>query len=346
MRGKPNRALTSEAAEIDRGGYRSAWWFYPALRVGQMVPTLILIILAVFILLQLAPGDLAQTLAGESGGGSPEYLAALRRTFGHDQPVYFQFLRYMLNVLKFDLGFSFRNNSAVSTLIAARLPATLLLAVAALAMSITLGIVGGVISSMFRGRWPDRLVSMLSLFAYSTPSFLVGAGLILLFGVGLSWFPVGGFVASSGVDTPSSYGLSVLRHLVLPAITLGLFYSAIYARLTRAAMLDVAGQDYIKTAISKGLPPWRVNVGHVLRNALLPLVTVIGMQGASVLGGAILVETVFAWPGVGRLAFEAMQQRDYNLLAGLVLCGSVVVLTTNLIVDIVYAALDPRVRIR
>ncbi|MDM0118419.1 ABC transporter permease [Variovorax arabinosiphilus] len=315
-------------------------------RVAQMVPTLFLILLTAFVLLQLAPGDMVQVLAGEAGGGSPEYLASLRQSFGLDQPLYMQFLLYIQNVLSGNLGFSFRNNATVTALIGARLGPTLLLAAAGLTVAVVLGVAGGALAAARRGRAADRVIGVVALLIYATPGFLLGIGLMLIFSVALRWLPVGGFVDPYGVDGAWAHALSVARHLVLPAITLGALHAAIYARFTRGAMLEVYGQDHVRTARSKGLSAQRITLRHVLRNALLPLVTVIGMQTGALLGGAILVETVFAWPGLGRLAFEAMQQRDYNLLAGLILCSGTLVVFVNLAVDLLYAVLDPRVRLQ
>lgn len=322
------------------------WIRYIVLRVAQIMPTLFLILLVAFILLQLAPGDLVQVMAGEAGGASAEYMAQLRASFGLNEPVYVQFLNYAYNVIRGDLGFSFRNNMPVMELIASRLPATLLLATTALVISVLFGLAGGAIAATWRGRWPDHLVSLVALLIYATPVFLCGVGLILLFAVALPWFPIGGFADVYGTGSAWDAFASIARHLTLPALTLGTAYAAIYVRLTRGAMLEVQGQDFIRTARAKGVFPARIVWRHTLRNALLPLVTVIGMQTGSMLGGAILVETVFSWPGLGRLAFEALQQRDYNLLAGLILCSGVLVVVINLLVDLVYSVLDPRVRIR
>ena len=338
------RALSTDAdaAPVARTRRRP----YVLTRVLQMVPTLLLILLTAFVLLQLAPGDMVQVLAGEAGGGSPEYLASLRQSFGLDQPLHVQFLLYMRNVLGGNLGFSFRNNTSVTALIGARLGPTLLLAAAGLAVAVGLGVSAGALAAARRGRPLDRLIGIAALLVYATPGFLLGIGLMLVFAVALPWLPVGGFVDPYGVEGPWAHALSVARHLVLPAITLGALHAAIYARFTRGAMLEVYGQDYVRTARSKGLSAGRITLRHVLRNALLPLVTVIGMQTGALLSGAILVETVFAWPGLGRLAFEAMQQRDYNLLAGLILCSGTLVVLVNLAVDLLYAVLDPRVRLK
>ena len=316
---------------------------YVLTRVAQMLPTLLLILLTAFVLLQMAPGDMVQVLAGEAGGGSPEYLASLRQSFGLDQPLHVQFLLYVRNVLSGNLGFSFRNNTSVAALIGARLGPTLLLAAAGLAMALLFGVGAGALAAIRRGQALDKWIGLVALLVYATPGFLLGIGLMLLFAVKLQWLPVSGFADSYGVEGFWPYTQSVARHLVLPALTLGALHAAIYARFTRGAMLEIYGQDYVRTARSKGLTTRRITVRHVLRNALLPIITVVGMQTGSLLSGAVLVETVFAWPGLGRLAFEAMQQRDFNLLAGLILCSGSLVVVINLAVDLLYTVLDPRV---
>ncbi|SKD04926.1 ABC-type dipeptide/oligopeptide/nickel transport system, permease component [Burkholderia sp. CF099] len=319
---------------------------YVVARLAQMVPTLLLVVLTAFALLKLAPGDMAQAIAGEAGGGSPEYLARLRESFGMNQPLPVQFAHYVRSVLTGDLGFSFRNNTTVAALIIARLWPTLLLASAALAMAVVLGVGAGAIAAQKRGRPIDRVIGGVALTVYATPSFLLGIGLMLTFAVAWRWLPIGGFADAYGASGRWAHAADITRHLVLPAATLGLLQAAVFARFTRGAMLEVNCQDHVRTARAKGLPQGRIAVHHVLRNALLPLVTVIGLQTSALLSGAILVETVFAWPGLGRLAFEAMQQRDFNLLAGLTLCSGAAVVIVNLIVDLLYVALDPRVRIR
>ncbi|NSL21323.1 ABC transporter permease [Agrobacterium tumefaciens] len=319
---------------------------YTLTRIVQMLPTLFLILLSAFMLLHLAPGDPAQILAGESGGGDAAYLAMLRRNFGLDQPLYVQFFLYAKNVLIGELGFSFRNNMPVLELIGARLVPTLLLSGTALLLAVVLGMTGGAVAAAYRGTAIDRGLSALALLIYATPGFLLGLGLMILFAVSLPWFPIGGFMDTHGLESRMDYVASVARHLVLPAVTLGALYAAIYMRFTRGAMLEIYGQDHVRTARSKGLSRFRITRRHVLRNAMLPLVTVVGLQAGSLLSGTILVETVFSWPGLGRLAFEAVQQRDYNLLSALILCTGALVVVINLIVDLLYAVLDPRLVLR
>lgn len=312
-------------------------------RLANMVAVVIGIAVINFFLLQLAPGDAAQVLAGEAGSATPEYMAALRKQFGLDQPLYVQFLRYIGNVLTFDLGFSFRHGMKVSELILGRLPATLLLMGASIGLAAVLGVAAGFVAARNAGRVTDTVISAIALLFYATPVFWIGLMLIVVFSVWLDLLPVGGMTAVEAGHTGLALVADVVRHMILPSVTLGLFYLAVYARLTRAAMLEVVTQDYVRTAVAKGVRPRRIAFRHVLRNALLPIVTMLGIQIGSVLGGAVLVETIFSWPGLGRLAFEALFQRDLNLLLGILLCSSIVVVVVNLLVDMLYTTLDPRI---
>ncbi len=314
-------------------------------RVAHMALVVLGIAVVNFFLLHLAPGDAAQVLAGEAGSATPEYMAALRRQFGLDQPLPVQFVQYLANLLTFNLGFSFRHGLPVLELIGQRLPATLLLMVASIGFAVLAGSALGVVAARNAGRLLDTAISTLALLFYATPVFWIGLVLVVVFSVGLDWLPVGGMTSVEAGYTGVAYAKDVARHLVLPAATLGLFYLAIYTRLMRAAMLEVTTQDFIRTAVAKGLKPRRIALRHVLRNALLPVVTMLGVQVGSILGGAVLVETIFAWPGLGRLAFEALFQRDLNLLLGILLCSSAVVVIVNLAVDLLYTVLDPRIEL-
>ncbi|WP_425994996.1 ABC transporter permease [Afipia sp. DC4300-2b1] len=338
---KPQSTIAARASQR-----RLALARYGGRRALQTLPTIVLIVLTTFILLRLAPGDMVQVLAGESGGGNPEYLEQLRSSFGLDQPIPVQFAKYVYQLLHLNLGYSFRFQVPVSELIGTRLIATLMLMTLGLILAVLIGVPAGIIAARSAGRLPDKIISALSLVIYATPNFLLGIALIVLFAVELRWLPISGMVDPYGVNDLAGYVWSVARHLVLPTLTLGLFYGAIYTRLTRSAMLEVGDQDFVLTARSKGLSQSRIVRRHVLRNAMLPLLTMIGMQMAGMVGGSVLIETIFAWPGIGRLAFEAVFQRDYNLLCGIVLCSSIMVVTINLLVDLLYTVLDPRVNIR
>lgn len=312
---------------------------------AQLAFVLLGIALINFFLLHLAPGDAAQVLAGESGAATPEYMEALRRQFGLDQPLYVQFLRYLGNLVTFDLGYSFRQSLPVSELILQRLPATLLLMGTSIGFALVAGCSLGFLAARRAGKLTDTVISVVALLFYATPVFWVGIMLIVVFSVMLDWLPVGGMTSIEANLSGLALVGDVALHLILPAVTLGLFYLAIYARLMRAAMLEVYGQDFVRTARAKGVRPRRIAWRHVLRNALLPVVTTLGVQLGSILGGAVLVETVFSWPGLGRLAFAALFQRDLNLLLGILFCSSVVVVLVNIAVDLVYTLLDPRIEL-
>jgi peptide/nickel transport system permease protein len=312
----------------------------------QAVPTVLGIVVINFLLLQLAPGDAADVIAGESGAATEEMMTALRTRFGLDQPVVHQLVAYLNNLAHFSLGFSPRYNMPVADLILQRLPGTLLLMGTALVVAVLLGVALGAVMASFAGRLPDRIVSVIALLFYSIPGFWIGLMMIVLFSVKLGWLPSGGAetIGSglSGVDAI----LDRLRYMVLPATSLALFYVAIYARLTRAAMLEVKSQDFVRTAAAKGLAPFTITTRHVLRNALLPVTTVAGMHLGGMLGGAVVVETVYSWPGLGRLAFEAVLSRDFSVLLGVLLLSSVLVILANMLVDLTQAWLDPRIEVR
>ncbi|HEY0329650.1 MAG TPA: ABC transporter permease [Rhodopseudomonas sp.] len=318
---------------------------YLARRGLQLVLVVFGIAVINFFLLHLAPGDAAQVLAGEAGAATPDYLAALRKQFGLDQSLPMQFVVYLRNLATFNLGYSFRQGMLVAELIVQRLPATLLLMGAAISFALLAGSALGVAAARSAGRAADTLISTVALLFYATPVFWTGIMLIVVFSVWLDWLPVGGMASIEKGYSGVAYFSDVAQHLILPAATLGLFFLAVYARLMRAAMIDVQGQDFVRTAVAKGVRPGRIGRRHVLRNALLPVVTMLGVQVGSVLGGAILVETVFSWPGLGRLAFESLFQRDLNLLLGILLCSSVVVVIANILIDLLYTVLDPRIEL-
>lgn len=312
-------------------------------RTLQIVPVVLAIATLNFCLLHLAPGDAADIIAGTSGSSSAEFVAELRRSFGLDRPLHEQFLLYIVRLLSLDLGVSHVQNVPVLTLIADRVPATLLLMVSAIAVAVIVGILLGIIAAMRRRTWVDAVVSVAALVVYATPQFWLGLMLIVLFSVGLGILPSGGMM-TIGRDLGTFDAIfDILRHLVLPATTLGLFYVAVYARLMRASMLEVYTLDFIVTARAKGLSEPRIGLTHAARNAMLPVVTLAGVQIGHILGGSILVETVFGWPGLGRLVFDALLQRDLNLLLGILFISSVVVVLANLAVDLLYGLLDPRI---
>ncbi|WP_306049341.1 ABC transporter permease [Oceaniradius stylonematis] len=320
-----------------------------AISTLRLLSQALLIILAVslinFALVRLAPGDPASVLAGQSGAADELYLAQLREQFGLDQPILVQLGKYYLQLLQFDLGYSYRQQLPVVDLIAERLPNTLLLTLSAFAIALILGVAFGVAAALNRDNWIDTAVGTAAMVLYASPVFFTGLMLILVFSVFLGWFPAFGS-ETIGAD----YGFigqvaDRLRYLVLPAVTLSLLYAATYTRLTRTAMLDVLQMDYVKLARAKGLPPFRIVGAHVLRNALLPVITIAGMQAGHLVGGAVVVETVFAWPGIGRLAFDALLQRDYPVLMGVFLISSIMVVFFNIITDLAYKVFDPTMEV-
>ncbi|CAO3439290.1 ABC transporter permease [Azospirillum doebereinerae] len=309
----------------------------------QAIPTVLGIVILNFLLLQLAPGDAADVMAAESGTATEETLAALRARFGLDQPLLLQLLGYLNNLAHFSLGYSPRYNMPVAELIGQRLPGTLLLMATALLLAFVVGVLLGMVMAATAGRWPDRVVSVLALLFYSIPGFWIGLMLIVLFSVTLGWLPSGGYQTIGSPAEGLAALLDRLRYMVLPATSLALFYVAIYARLARAALLEAQTHDYVRTARAKGLPAWTVMTRHVLRNALLPVTTMAGIHLGGILGGAVVVETVYSWPGLGRLAYEAVMARDFSILLGVLLLSSLLVIAANLLVDVLQAWLDPRI---
>jgi peptide/nickel transport system permease protein len=296
-----------------------------------------------FLLVRLSPGDPAVVMAGEAGAGDAEFLAQVRKDFQLDQPLVVQLATYVTKVVTLDLGKSYRSRRPVSEMLFERLPATLLLTGAAYLFALIVGPLLGALAAM-RARSPlDSILMAAALVFYATPIFWVGLLMILVFSVNLGWLPPFGMQSMIPVSGAWAQTVDVLRHLVLPAVTLGLFYVAVYVRLTRASMLETAALDYVKTARAKGLPEWRVATAHILRTALIPIVTFAGLQAGHLVGGAIVVETVFAWPGIGRLAFDALFQRDYNVLLGVFLLSALMVVFFNMLTDIAVRHADPRI---
>jgi peptide/nickel transport system permease protein len=315
-------------------------------RLWQVVPVLFGIAALNFLILQIAPGDVVDVLAGESGAATPEYMAELRRSFGLDQPLAVQFVQYLWNLATLNLGFSFRQNSSVWELIITRMPATLLLMLAALVIAVVVGSLLGVLAASRVGSWVDSVLSGLVLLTYAVPTFWLGLMAIVLFSGRLGWLPSGGLMTVGAGLTGLPLLLDILAHLLLPALTLSTFYLAVYARLVRSSMLELYGADFIRTARAKGAGEWRVTLVHAFRNALLPMVTMLAYQASSLLSGAVLVETVFSWPGLGRLAFEAIRSRDLNLLLGIMFFSSILVVLVNVLIDLIYVAIDPRVDLK
>jgi peptide/nickel transport system permease protein len=314
-------------------------------RLWQSVITIALIMVINFAVVHAAPGDAADVLAGEAGTADPGEMATLRAHLGLDRPLPVQFVIYMASLARLDLGLSLHSRDPVLRLLLDRLPATLLLMLPSLALAFVLGVALGGLAAMRVNSITDFVISLVALAAYAMPLFWLGLMLIVLFTLKLGWLPSGGIAEIGVAETPFQTGLDVLRHMVLPVITLSLFYVAGYAMLMRAAMLEVSRAAYVRTARAKGLAEWRVVWRHVFRNALLPVVTLLGLQIGAVLGGAVVVEVVFSWPGLGLLAFDAVFQRDTTVLLGLFFFCSLLVVAVNLVIDLLYAWLDPRVEL-
>ncbi len=319
---------------------------YVVRRLALAIPTILTIVVLNFALVHLAPGDAADVLAGEAGSATPEYMAQLRQKFGLDQPLHVQLAVYLERVLTLDLGYSFRHGMSVPALIATRLGPTLLLMLTVLVLSVGLGVLLGAIAARNLNRWRDNVISILAVLAYATPVFWAGLMLIVVFSVKLGWFPVSGMEEVAAFKEGWPRVADIARHLVLPAVTLTLFYLALYTRLMRASVLDQYAMDYVVTARAKGLTERQVARRHVLRNALLPVLTMAGVQVGALLGGAVVVETVFAWPGLGFLAYESLFARDINLLLGIFFISGCLVVVVNLAVDLLYSLLDPRIELR
>lgn len=300
-----------------------------------------------FFLIRLAPGDPASIMAGEAASSDPAFVEQLRQQFGLDQPLYQQLLIYLKGIFQLDLGYSYRNKLPVLDLILDRLPATLLLMGCAFVFSLVIGVSLGVLASRSRytsrHKWLDSAIMSAALLLYATPLFWLSLLMIIFFSVTLGWLPAFGMESIGAHYTGWARVGDIATHLVLPVISLGCFFMAVYARLTRASMLEVMGMDFIKTARAKGVPAGQVIRKHVLRNALLPVVTFAGIQLGQMAGGAVLTETVFAWPGIGRLMFDALLQRDYQLLLGVFLVTATMVVLFNLLTDLIYRFIDPRI---
>lgn len=303
-------------------------------RFFQLILLLLGISFIVFMSMHLAPGDPATIIGGPTATESD--LAAIRAELGLNQPVLLQYWNYMTGVVQGDLGYSFQNNQAVTDAIITRFPQTLNLAIASMIVAILIGVPAGIISAIKQNTWFDYSSTTIALAGISIPNFWLGAMLILVFSVQLQWFPVGGLSAPF-------WTLEGIRQLILPAITLGTASAAMIARMSRSAMLEVKRMDYIKTAKAKGVNNSSVIWVHALKNAMIPVITVIGLNFGFLLGGTIIVEQVFAINGVGRLMIDAIAARDFPIVQGTVLLVSTLFVVVNLLVDIIYAFIDPRI---
>jgi len=316
---------------------------YVVRRIAQGLVTVLLLIAVNFLIVHAAPGDVVDALAGGSGSADPAVLEAMREHLGLDQPLYVQFLKHVGQLARLDLGMSQFSGDRVISLLLERLPATLLLMLPSLIISFVLGTSLGLIASLKPRSIVDFLVSSLVLVGYATPLFWLGLMLIVVFTVNLGWLPSVGMLTVGVSHGFGSLALDLLQHAILPVLTLSLFYLAAYARLTRATMIDVADQKFVRAATAKGIARSQVVWRHIFRNALLPVFTMAGLNISSMLGGALVVEVVFSWPGLGQLAFNAVLQRDNTLLLGLLFFSSIFVVFVNIVVDILYVKLDPRI---
>ncbi len=298
------------------------------LRLAYTVPVVWLVVSIVFLLIHLVPGDPIQQMLGE--GARIGDVAALRHAYGLDQPLGTQYVHYWRGVLHGDLGHSLRLNDSVTHLVLLRYPYTVSLTLAALLLALVLAIPAGVAASLYRGRWQDHVLGGVSLLGLSFPGFALGPLLILLVSIKLGWLPV------SGAAGP--------EYLILPAVTMGSALAAILTRMVRTAMLEELGQDYIRTARAKGLSERDVVYKHALRNALIPIITLVGLQFGALLAGAIVTEKIFSWPGIGQLTVSAISNRDYALVQGCILAVGLTYVLVNLLTDVAYVVVNPRIR--
>ncbi|MBU1358163.1 MAG: ABC transporter permease [Gammaproteobacteria bacterium] len=317
---------------------------YVSSRLLQAVGLVLAVVVLNFMLVHAAPGDPVETIAGASGGMSPELMAKLRAQYGLDKPLPVQLGVYLGKVVQGDLGYSYFFNLPVTQMISERVPATLLLVLSSVVLAFVVGTALGVLSARRPNGVLSQFITVLSLVGFAAPIFWVGIMLVILFASVFPILPVAGMRAIDSTGGGIADVIDVAWHLILPTVTLSLVYLAQYSRLARSSMLDVLGSDFIRTARAKGLADRVVLYKHALRNALLPVITVLGLQFGNVLAGAILVETVFNWPGLGRLAFESVLRRDYPTILGVLLFSSIVVVVMNQLTDLCYRLIDPRIK--
>lgn len=313
-------------------------------RLAQFLPLVLGVIVLNFVLIQLAPGTFLDVMTAEQQISDPALIERLRVTFGMDQPPAIQLLKYIWSVLRLDFGFSYRQNAPVFDVIMQALPATVILMLAAISIAVVVGMAAGILAAVRVNTIWDSIVSVLAVLFFAAPTFWLGIMMTILFSVRLGLLPVGG-MRTIGAGGGILAGVwDVAQHLVLPATTLGLFYAATYARVMRASMLEVFRFDFVRTAHAKGVSPRRVIARHVVRNALLPVVTLLGLQLGTVLGGSVVVEAVFSWPGIGSLMLDSVMSRNFPVVLGVLVLSSCIVLVANAAVDLVSMMLDPRIK--
>jgi len=328
-------------------------------RLALIIPTVFGITLCAFAFVRLLPGDPILAMAGEHGV-SPERYEILKEQFGYNLPIWQQYFQYLGNILRGDFGISLSTKRPVMTEFLTLFPATIELAVFAMIIAVVVGIPAGIFAAVKRGSWFDQITMGIALTGYSMPIFWWGLLLIIFFSGYLGWTPVSGRIAlnfffpkvtgfmlidSLIAGKPDAF-VSAVRHLILPSIVLGTIPLAVIARQTRSAMLEVLGEDYVRTAKAKGLSPRRVVNVHALRNALIPVVTTIGLQVGMLMAGAILTETIFSWPGIGKWMIESISKRDYVVVQSGLLLIALIVMAVNLVVDLLYAVINPRIRVQ
>ena len=314
------------------------------IRLFYAVVLLVAVLVLNFSLMHMAPGDVADTISQSMGGADQELLDRIRADYGLDQPFLIQLGRYVGGVLRFDLGFSFFYNQPVTDLILQRLPATLLLVLVAQVFALIVGVLLGVISARKPNGATSHFVTFLALFGYSAPVFWTGILLLIGFSLKIQWFPVAGMQDVTVEGGFWVHAGDIARHLVLPAVTLASIFLALYSRLARATMMEVLGSDYVRTAKAKGLSERQVVYKHALKNSLSPVITLAGLQFSAVISGAVLVETVFSWPGLGPLAFQSIIARDTPTILGILFFSALVVIVGNLLTDAALRLVDPRLR--
>lgn len=313
-------------------------------RVILGVILIIAVMVLNFFLLQAAPGDVVDAMLAEAGGGDPELAARLRQQYGLDQPLYIQLIKYLGQVCRGDLGYSFYYDQSVAALLIGHLPTTLMLTLSALVLAVIIGTLFGVYAALKPNGIFSNFVTVLSLFGYATPVFWLGMIILLVFALYLPLFPAFGIRSWPQPENTFDRILDMIHHLVLPTFTLAILYLASYSRISRASMLDVLGSDYIRTARTKGLSEFRVIFKHALKNAAMPVVTLAGLQLAQVFSGAVLVETVFSLPGVGPLLYESIVRRDFPVILGVLFGAATTTIVANIITDIIYRWMDPRIK--
>ena len=314
-------------------------------RILQALPVVLLIIVGSFLLIKLAPGDTVDALVGDMGGADPNFVARLRQEYGLDQPVWVQLWRYLVRLAQFDLGWSYVYEQPVTQVLWSRLWATLLLMVGSLSAAFVFGVALGAFAARRAYSLTDNIISTLGLVFYAMPSFFLSLLMILLFSVKLGRLPVGGIRDIGAFHTGWRLWLDIAVHLVMPTMALSLIYLAFYMRLMRTSVLEVMDLDFVRTARAKGASGGRLMFHHIMRNALLPVVTLLGLQFSTVLGGSVVIETIFSLPGLGQLAYTSVVKRDLNTLMGIIFLCSIIVVVVNILTDMIYAWLDPRIEL-